>query len=421
MKKYFSLTAIFSCLTILAEVAPFDGNFTISSGDYKVLISGKEKYCITQIIYKDYPMGTSTGFYGAILAPEKSQFVGSGHTEGGEEKVISIGLFVDGKKQEVSPGIEFRGATVKLKKISILDNLKVFADFTISHDGIRIDKRFEALGDQKIYSFYIFQFCWTNKSKDWMIGRPDGTTRTGVFKSNMGWYLLHERELYWYALFDPDAKKGILGYFESYYPKQGQYMFWDKTVYHKFYYWANLPKIITKGTKSRQYTMILKGIDTEPEKWEDAAKKTAAILQKQYPLHKAPSNFYFDFETATGDRAFKGKKCLHIKGNGSFACEKIPLALPKNSTYEISFAIRKSPDTSSKGSDNFVMIGEYDKQRKLQVVATCAGNIPKDNEWHQEKVSFRTSDSTFDGNIYIYNKKSKGSVWIDELKIQKIK
>jgi hypothetical protein len=421
MKKYFFLIAILSCCTTWGEVAPFNGNFTIGSGDYKLVISGKDKFCITKIIYKDYPIGTSTGFYGSILAPAKSQFVGSGHNEGGEERIISIKLFVDGKIQEVSSGAEFEGTTVKLKKISILDKLKVFVDFTITSDSIRIDKKFEALDDQKVYSFYIFQFCWTNKTKDWMIGRPDGSTLTGIFQSNMTWHLLKERELYWYALFDPDAQKGIVGYFASYYPSQGKYMLWDKTRYHKFYYWANLPKIITKGTKSRQYTMILKGINAKPEKWEDAAKKAAAVLEEQYPLPEIPSDFHFDFETATGDKAFKGKRCLLLKGNGSFKCEKIPLSLAKNSTYKISFAIRKTPDTSSKGSDNFVMIGQYDRKRKLHVMATCAGNIPKDNKWHQVKLSLNTSDKAFDGNIYIYNKKSKGSVWIDELNIQKIK
>ena len=421
MKIYFFLTIFLACCGIPAEAVSFKGNFSINSGDYKLVISGKEKMCITEIIYKNYPLGTPTGFYGSILAPVKAQFVGSGHTEGGEEKVISTELSVDGSPEAISQGSEFKGSKIIFKKISLLDKLKVSVNFTVTPDGIRIDKSFEAMENQNVYSFYIFQFCWTNKSKNWMIGRPDGSSQSGIFKSDMGWHLLRERELYWYALFVPDAQKGIIGYFASYYPDQGKYMLWDKNVYHKFYYWANLPKIIAKGSKSRQYTMVLKGFSAKPEKWEDAAKKTAATLEDKYPLPAIPDNLHFDFETAEGADAFKGKKCLCLKGNGSFKCEKLPITLQKNSTYKICFAIRKSPDTSSKGSDNFVMIGQYDKNRKLHVMGTCAGRVPKDNKWHQVSIDLKTSGEIFNGNIYFYNKNSRGSVWIDELDIQKIK
>jgi hypothetical protein len=64
------------------------------------------------------------------------------------------------------------------------------------------------------------------------------------------------------------------------------------------------------------------------------------------------------------------------------------------------------------------MIGQRDKNGVLHVIKTCAGNIPKDNEWHQVISEFKTSENVSDINIY--NKNSRGSVWIDELNIQKM-
>ena len=420
MKIYSFLTILFvCCVTVCADVVPLKGIFTISAGDYKLDISGEQKLCITKIFYKGYPIGMNTGFYGSILAPVKSQFVGAGHTEGGEEKIVSVELSVDGKKQDIVADIDFKGQTVKLTKTSILDKLQVSVELAITDDGIRIDKKFEALDDQSVFSFYIFQFCWTNQTENWMVGRPDGTTQSGVFQSNNSWLLLKERELLWYALFDPKVQKGIMGYFASYYPRQGQYMLWDKKVYHKFYFWPNLPKVIKKGTKSRIYTMILKGLSAKSEEWEKAANASAAALAEKYSQPSMSDNLHFDFENAAGTDAFNGEKCLLVQGNGSFRCEKVPVSLQKNSTYKMSFVIRKTPDVSSRGSDHFVLVGRYDENRKFHILGTCASNTPKDNKWHSVTLQLQTSENTFNGNVYIYNKNSNGSVWLDELDIEK--
>jgi hypothetical protein len=421
MKKSLLLTLLFASIITTAGIAGFDGNFVLSSGDYDVVITGKHKYCITEILYKNYLTGNSNGYYGSILAPKNAKFIGSGHKEGGEEDVVSVDVYVDGKKQSIAQGAKFKGSKVVMKKVSILDNLKVFVDFTITKEGIRIDKNFEALDNQDVYSFYIFQFCWSEKTQDWMIGRPDGSTRAGKFKSNMGWHIRGEKEILWCALFDPHAEKGIIAYFASYYPLQGRYMLWDKTIYHKFYYWANLPKVIKKGTKSRKYTLILQGIDAERANWQKATKTAAEALEKKYPLPPLPDKLHFSFENESGTNAYEGKKCLEVKGNGAFKCKKLPVSLQKNSNYEITFAIRKSPETSQRSSDNFILVGQYDKKRKFHIFATYAANVSRDNKWHKVSGKFKTPDMVFDSNVYIYNKNTTAPIWIDELKIQKIK
>lgn len=428
MKKLYLYIIIILCGSLMAAEVPFiDGCFTLKSGNYAVDISGKLHYCIYKINFDGVDIGNNNGFYGTILCPASGKFIGAGHTEGGREKVLSIKLTIDGV--EKTPGLDmvYSGDNIVFEDVSMLDNLKVFKTITITPSGIRIDKNFEATEEQKIFSLYIFQYCFSENTREWMIGRPDGTTAEGIFKSDDGWHLRSEKELLWFALYHPDSKKGMFGYFISYYPKQGQYMFWDKKVYHKFYYWAALPPVIAKGEKSGKYSMFLRGINAEPDVWKSDAGKIADELKAQYPLPRpaqAPDSIALNFEDSIGNcktAPFKGEKCLEVKGNGAFSVKKIPLALEKSQDYTIALSIKKGENTSSENNKNYLIVGQYDKVRKFYVFATLGNQTPRDGKWHEITGKFKTPELVEDCNLYIYNSNTSDSLYIDEIEIKKTK
>ncbi|MFA7230504.1 MAG: hypothetical protein WC071_04480 [Victivallaceae bacterium] len=412
---------------LLAEVPAVDGCFTLKSGKYAVDISGKLNYCIYKINYDGVDIGNNNGFYGTILAPASGKFIGAGHTEGGAEKVLSIKLTVDGAEKAPDLNAVYTGASIVFEDTSMLGNLKVFKTITITPVGIRIDKSFEAVEDQKIYSFYIFQYCFSENTNEWIIGRPDDSTTEGIFKSDDGWHLRSEKELLWFALYHPDSQKGILGYFISYYPKQGQCMFWDKKVYHKFYYWAALPPVVDKGYKSRQYSMFLRGINAGPDNWKSDAIKISKELKAQYPLPlppKAPDNITLNFENSEGNcktDPFKGEKCLELKGNGKFLAKKIPLTLEKNQDYTITFSLKKGENTSSESNKNYLIVGQYDKARKFHAFVSLGNQTGRDGKWHEITGTFKTPALIEDCNLYIYNINTTDSIYLDEIEIKKIK
>ena len=78
-------------------------------------------------------------------------------------KILSTKLLVDGVETKVEPK-EFKGNKLEFSKVSMLNNLKVFAKITITPEDIIIDKSFEAVDEQKFFSIYIFQFCWSEKT-----------------------------------------------------------------------------------------------------------------------------------------------------------------------------------------------------------------------------------------------------------------
>ena len=273
------LTGFFAVQYLDAE------DIVLESGPYKVHLAEEFFYCSAQYFYQGVELGGRKGFYGTILTTTgRNKFIGAGHQEGGCEKMISLEIDADGKKQEIR-NRTYSGNELKVRKVSMLGNLKTIVRYTITPSQIVINKQYEAVEEQPIRSFYIFQFCWSNQNDFWMAGRPDGSSLDGKFLSNEGWFLCRdhfEPEILWFAEYNSSAQKGIIGYFSKYFRNQGTYMLWDRKRYHKFYFSAKCPNPALKGYLSPEYEMVLKGFSAGIEKWQETVRKETAKLQKQY-------------------------------------------------------------------------------------------------------------------------------------------
>lgn len=125
---------------------------------------------------------------------------------------------------------------------------------------------------------------------------------------------------------------------------------------------------------------------------------------------KAP-HLNFDDEIST--KAFKGAGCFSLKGNGRSTLQhKFKLMLEPDTTYVVNVAVRKD---SAKG---YLAVANYDRQRKLKMYSVF-GNVPDDGKWHKVKNMFKTDSRLHSCGLYLYNKKSNGTIQIDELSIRK--
>ncbi len=399
----------FLLLSLIAAGTLSANDMILESGPYKVVFSEKEFYCSAQYFYEGVEIGGRTGFYGTILSTTgPNQFIGAGHKEGGVEKIVSLKLTVDNAEKKVE-NIPIKAEKIVFDKVTMLGNLKLNVNFTLTPEGIVIRKQYEAVEAQPIYSFYIFQYCWSKENDQWMIGRPDGTFRDGRFNSDEGWFLCRqdkEPELLWFAEFNSGEKKGILGYFNQYFPGQGTYMFWDRKVYHKFYFSAKTPKVAEKGYRSPEYAMVLKGFSSTPDAWQSKAKEIAGGLKAQFPPPPPPK--VIEPEEA---------KDLTLAGNGKFLCRKLEVDLMPGKEYEISFRIAKGKDVSAKASDNSVLMGQYTRDRsKFMIFGSFASGTPKNGEFHEVTGTFKTPAELNTPAVYIYNSNTA-----DVLKIQNLR
>ena len=393
-KSILILLAFWAVSTLFA----LPGDMVLEAGPYKVVFEEKNAWCSAQYFYDGVEIGNRNGYYGTIFASSLNKFVGSGHNEGGNEKVLSTKLIVDGVETKTEPK-EFKGKKLEFSKVSMLNNLKVFAKITITPENIIIDKSFEAVEAQKFFSIYIFQFCWSEKTDKWMISRPNGTYAEGVFKSNEGWFLRsNESELRSCTIYNSNAQKGIFGFFSKYFPQQGRYYLWDRKVYHKFYFPASHPKMLAKGYKSPDYQFILKGFSAAPDKWQDTVRQLNDEFDKKYPLPEPPKKI----------ELFKTPKKL--VGNGKFLFDKNLISLAKNKKYTITLDIKKSGEISDKTHHNYVLIGQHNPQRKFSVFRTLAAQVKNDGQWHTVKGEFTTPAQVFESSIIFYNCFSKGEI-----------
>ena len=388
------------------------GDIVLQSGPYKVHYDESAFYCSAQYFYDGTEIGGRKGFYGSILSTTgPNKFIGAGHKEGGCEKLLSVTIRADGIDQKVENRL-YTGKELQLEKVSMLGNLKMTVRHTVTPEQIVIRKHYEALDDQPIYSFYIYQFCWSNRNDLWMAGRPDGSTLDGRFNSDEGWFLCrkhHEPDLLWFAQYNSEAGKGIIGFFGKYFKTQGSYMFWDRKVYHKFYFSARTPKPAKKGYKSPEYVMILKGFSAEKTDWQKKVKMETAALLEKHPLPLPPA-----VQTPELGRD------LTVRGNGAgkFCCVKIPLDLIPNKNFTLSFRIAKGTNTSTKATDTQVLIGQYDRgHKKFQLIRSFATRVPRDGQFHEVEDNFRTPGEIIEPFIYVYNINSDDIVRVQNVKI----
>ena len=253
-------------------------NIILKSGPYRVSINPGLRYTIRILEFDNCRLGTPTGFYGTVMAPQSGKYIGSGHTEGGCEQVIKISFTADGKEINPAPGSTVEAAKITMRKVSQLDNLLFQIEITVSGEGIVEQKRFTALKDQPVQLLYIFLACWSHTTTNWLAETAAGQMLTGnfdgKFEGTNRWHL--QEDLKWAANYDAAAGKGLVMYFPEVIKGKGRKAaFWEiKKAYNKFYLMLDTPATYPAGYKSPDYTLIIKGYGASPENWKTIVTDT---------------------------------------------------------------------------------------------------------------------------------------------------
>jgi hypothetical protein len=254
-----------------------DITFSLKSSSYKVII-GPKNSTIRKIIFKGTELGTQTGWYGTIFAEKRCQFIGAGHNEGGVEKVLFREVTVDGKKCNIQNGSIYSGKKVVFKKVSMLANIKVNMVLTVTPGEINITKNFQAVEDQKAYSMYVFQFCWTNKMTNWIACLDDNSIKTGNFLGKTEKFLLNKPKVKYLVEYSDSFQKGIIMFFNDIYTCRNN-TFWNRKVYKKYYMMLKVPKVYRKGFNSKTYHIRLKGFNSTKQNLQNKVQKIVSEMQ----------------------------------------------------------------------------------------------------------------------------------------------
>ncbi|HPP11258.1 MAG TPA: hypothetical protein PKW42_00865 [bacterium] len=285
----FSQRMIFLITILMAPVGrllpageDLSGSFSLQSGPYLVEISRKDAFTMKRFSFDGVNLGVATGFYGTIFAPGPGKYIGAGHTEGGKEEVKTLELKVDGQPLAIEAEKTFTGQTITFRKVSHLANLELTQLLRLAADRLVLSRTYRVLKEQPAYSLYVFQFCWSPETREWLAQLGDGRIKEGQFLDDDGWRL--NEDIKWTAVYSPAHQKGVLLYYPEVIPgQQRKSCYRDrKGVYHKYYLMMKLPALLSEGTLLGPYTAVLVGFKAPGPDWKKEAARQAELLQLNF-------------------------------------------------------------------------------------------------------------------------------------------
>ncbi|MCX7825103.1 MAG: hypothetical protein N2689_06050 [Verrucomicrobiae bacterium] len=252
----------------------------VETREYRVEFAGDRAWTIFRILHKGALVGDKNGFYGTVLIPAGGKFIGTGHTEGGVEKIENATLTVDGKPAELLDKAVYRGCRAELRKQSVMGPLRLEAAYIVTDDWLLERHCYEAPEDTKLHLLYAFMHCWLPRTTEWIAEKADGTIVEGRFDCS-GDFKLRE-DVKWTALYDPDSRRAALAWFPKVPVGQGhRTAYWDKTHYHKLYTQLYAGATLPKGTKV-EATLVVRCVEADASVWKQAVKNAAAETQRRF-------------------------------------------------------------------------------------------------------------------------------------------
>ncbi|MBI5394792.1 MAG: hypothetical protein HZA91_05785 [Verrucomicrobia bacterium] len=253
---------------------------TIETRDLKVEFAGDRAWTIHRIFFKGELVADKNGFYGTVFAAEGGKWIGTGHNEGGVEKVKSATLTVDGKFCDLADKAVYRGKRAEIHKRSMMGPLALEATYIVTDDCVLERHRYEATAEVKIGTLYAFMHAWLPRTTEWIAEKADGTVVEGKFDNSGDFKLKDDPK--WTALYDPQNRRAMLAWYPV--PLVGQGIktgYWDKTVYHKLYNQVFSHATVAKGAKF-EATVIVRGVEADAASWKAAAKALAADTKSRH-------------------------------------------------------------------------------------------------------------------------------------------
>lgn len=264
----------------LAEYSKED-RFTIRTPGFGVVIRPETAFTIGQITYRGMPLGQANGNWGFVISYGGSDFVGSGHTEGGVEQIKNVSLTLDGRKLDKMPlGEQIESGVALLEKTALLgEAVEIDCKTEITAETIKATHIMRVKADTNLTHVYPFMFIWPETTSEYMYGLADGTVNEGELVSDGQWQVqAHSR---WMAIYNPQYGLAAVTVFPENMPYRGdqgrKHAFWDHPAYHKQYFEFADRQDFSAGEEFR-FDVELFVVEGDPSNWKERVK--AALAQK---------------------------------------------------------------------------------------------------------------------------------------------
>jgi hypothetical protein len=184
-------------------------DITADIGYLQVRLESRSFWTLYRVYYKGEHLGLDVwgSHYGNVAKFHGIGFIGSGHTENENEKVISKKLLIDGKNI-LNPEKKYKcSKSIKLIKKSQIRNLEIDSELEIFSDRFIEDVRIKALKPEKLDFMLLFMHPWNISFSDYAI-LDKGQEATGKFTDSKAYKV--NKAVRGVSLFNSKLNKAII-------------------------------------------------------------------------------------------------------------------------------------------------------------------------------------------------------------------
>jgi hypothetical protein len=245
-------------------------------GDLQVRFESRSFWTLYRIDYKGARLCLDRfgSHYGTVANFAGTGFIGSGHTENEDEKLLELSLNVDGQTCP-RPEERYRCETIQLRKRSRLRGLLVSSLVTVADGRIIEDVSLEAEKPEKMNLIYHFMHPWTTQMSDYLAETPDGTRLSGTFVDDEKQKIC--KPLKWSAVYSRELEKGAVTVVWDV-PKDlpWQTRYWDMPGRYRKHYFTTFMGTEVPTKKSFHYQVVTIPFAATAENWQERAADVAA-------------------------------------------------------------------------------------------------------------------------------------------------
>jgi hypothetical protein len=265
------------------ELGPFPdwpASILADVGDLQVRFESRSFWTLYRIDYEKVRLCLDRfgSHYGTVANFAGTGFIGSGHTENEDEKLLELALTVDGKPCP-KPADHYTCASIQLHKRSRLRDLLVDSLVTVADNRIVEDVRLRAEQPTKVNLIYHFMHPWTTQMSDYLAELPDGTQVSGTFVDDKKQKI--NKPVKWSAVYSQELAKGavtVVWDVPEDLPWQTRY--WDMPGrYRKHYFTTFMGAEVPTGREFR-YRVVTLPFAAPAADWQAKAKALAGAAER---------------------------------------------------------------------------------------------------------------------------------------------
>lgn len=264
--------------TIAAKQAAWPGwpaEIVADVGELQVRFESRSFWTLYRIDYRGTRLGLDRfgSHYGSVANFPGVGFIGSGHTENEDERVLKLKLVVDGR-DEPTPAAMVRAQSCRLEKTSRLRSLLLESSVEVADGRIVEDVRLRAEQPTPVTLIYHFMHPWTDTATEYLAELPDGRRIEGPFDGDKGQKI--DKATRWSAIYDaPTGKGAVTCVLAAPADDDWRTRYWDITGRYRKHYFVTFLNKTVPADRTFHYRLATIPFAAEPSQWKAQAARVA--------------------------------------------------------------------------------------------------------------------------------------------------